>query len=290
MENFKITVSIIIPTCYSRNSVQNSVASVLNQNYPNLEVIVVDDNNTDCRNNLRQLLGNDRRIKIVRNSKKHGASQARNFGVNVASGELITFLDDDDCFMPGRLKSMVEVFNTVGNDYSFISSGRFTETGDFSGIELVCDQKFGRISMNDVIFSNNIDIGVLIKRDFFVELKGFDENLNSLEDWDLFIRALKIKDAYKIKRFDYVASKTDSDYRVSAREHKGYFDIAKKYGSQFGKKWICTMNAKGLLLSGRLSLGVVLLLSFKSCSIRPLNVYLSAKYPRTIRTLKKYIL
>jgi len=280
-------VSVIIPTCNSRRSVVRAVLSVIHQDFDNFEVVVVDDNKINSLNNLSNDLRFDSRIKIVRNSGVHGPSQARNFGVSHASGELVTFLDDDDCFLPGRLRSLVEFYQGSGDKYSFISSGRFAEVEDFSEIQPIPGQRFGPISLENLKFGNSIDIGVLMKRSFFEQVGGFDEKLSSLEDWDLFIRALRVKDGYKIKRFDYAVNRTKGRVRVSEREAAGYFDIADKHSEYFGNKWAFIPRSKGLNLAGRFSLAKAVFYSGRSSSFFPIRIYLSARFPRIIRIAKK---
>ncbi len=279
-------VSVIIPTCNARDSVKRSVLSALHQDYENLEVTVVDDNPSDLTPMLTSMLNFDSRVKVVRNSADHGPSQARNFGVSHASGDLVTFLDDDDCFLPGRLRSLVEFYQGSGDKYSFISSGRFAEVEDFSEIQSIPGQQFGVISLENIKFGNSIDIGVLMEKSFFEQVGGFDEKLSSLEDWDLFIRALKVKDAYKIKRLDYVVNCTKGRERVSERETSGYFDIAAKYANEFGDRWAWVPKAKGLSIAGRLSFFEAIRYCVRSSNIRPLKMFLSSAFPRSIKFAK----
>ncbi len=280
-------ISVVIPTCNSRDTLERAVLSVCYQGYDSFELVVVDDNRIDSVESLSKLFSINSGVRIVRNFGKHGPSQARNVGVNEARGELITFLDDDDCFLPGRLNSLVGLYEDVGDRYSFISSGRFCEIDDFSEIYPISGQKFGVIKIEDIKYGNSIDISVLMKRSFFLELGGFDESLSSLEDWDLFIRALKLKNAYKIKRTDYAVNRSEGRDRVSEREIMGYFDIAEKYADEFGYKWSLIQKAKGLSLSGDLSFIKALFFSYRSSSSRPVSIYLSLNFPRLIRILKE---
>ena len=192
-------VSVVIPTCNGHKTLPRAVSSVLIQNFPDLEIIIVDDNKEDRLWELSCLFNRNANVRVVRNQGDHGPAQARNLGVSYATGELITFLDDDDCYLQGRIKSLVDVYDQSLGGYSFISSGRFAESGDFAEIHSIPNQKFGVINLLDVFYGNSIDIGFLMDAEFFRQLGGFDEQLNSLEDWDLIIRALRKKDGYKIK-------------------------------------------------------------------------------------------
>lgn len=280
-------ISVVIPTCNARNSVKTAVLSVLNQDFENLEVVVVDDNPADFTSVLTAMFDFDSRVKVVRNFGNHGPSQARNFGVQSTVGELVAFLDDDDCYLAGRLGSLVSCYDKTGDKYSFISSGRFVEVDDFSDIKTIPGQKFGVIALKDLLHGNSIDIGFLMKKSFFEELGCFDESLSSLEDWDLFIRALKVKDGFKIKRFDYAVNRTDGRNRVSKQEQSGYFDIANKYSDEFGENWTFIPKAKGLSLAGLLSFSKASLYSYRASSFVPAKLYLSSRFPRLIRIVKE---
>ena len=105
-------VSVIIPT-YKRklDYVSNALQSVLNQTYNNIEIIVVDDSPNDfpyrdeIKNYIEKL--NDDRVIYIRNEKNLGGSLSRNVGINASRGEYITFLDDDDEYMPGKVEKQL---------------------------------------------------------------------------------------------------------------------------------------------------------------------------------------
>lgn len=93
LKNSNPMVSIIIPVYNAQNTIRDCILSCINQNYPNYEVIVVDDGSTDqSRNILKEFSG---RITYVYNENK-GVSAARNIGINESRGEYIVFCDSDD--------------------------------------------------------------------------------------------------------------------------------------------------------------------------------------------------
>ena len=108
--NFKPLVSVIIPTYNRRNIVTDAIDSVLHQDYPNIEIIVVDDGSTDgTTQQIQKTYGN----KILQLFQDHSEkSKARNYGIIESDGELVCTLDSDDILLPHALKNMVECFNT----------------------------------------------------------------------------------------------------------------------------------------------------------------------------------
>ena len=102
-------ISVIIPT-YKREPIllRRAIESVLSQDYPAVEVIVVDDNAKwqEYRLKVASLMHNyknNRRVRFIQNDENLGGGGSRNQGVNVSCGEYLAFCDDDDWFMPGKL-------------------------------------------------------------------------------------------------------------------------------------------------------------------------------------------
>lgn len=102
-------VSIIVPTYKRSNSLHKTVISILAQTYPNIEIIIVDDNGieniTEQKNTKKQieiLKEKHNIIKYISLPNNSGAAIARNEGIRHASGELISFLDDDDTYHPEK--------------------------------------------------------------------------------------------------------------------------------------------------------------------------------------------
>ena len=115
MDNIKPLVSVIIPTYGRPNLLLRAINSVLNQSYSNIEIIVVDDNNPGSleRDQTQKLLEKyiqENKIMYIKMDKNVGGALARNKGVEVCSGALICFLDDDDEYLPNKIELQVNKF------------------------------------------------------------------------------------------------------------------------------------------------------------------------------------
>jgi glycosyltransferase involved in cell wall biosynthesis len=90
-------ISVIIPTYNVENYIIDSVNSIINQTYKNIEIIIVDDNSNDntfkILNSLKEL---DSRIKLYKNNKNLKIVNTLNFAISVSSGEYIARMDGDD--------------------------------------------------------------------------------------------------------------------------------------------------------------------------------------------------
>ena len=117
MEN-KPLISVIIPTYNRKFFLEKiSIPSVLRQSYSNFELIIVDDHSTDDTVDfIKSLSKKDKRIKYLKNFRKKGVSGARNSGILVAKGKYISFLDDDDEWVPEHLERLcfyLEKYNSL---------------------------------------------------------------------------------------------------------------------------------------------------------------------------------
>ena len=183
-------VSVVIPTYNREKELEVSVKSVLHQTYDNLEVIVIDDCSTD---NTEEMLSkiNDGRVTYIRNEQNMGPAVSRNRGARLAKGEFIAFHDSDDEWYPDKLSKQMKVF-AKHPDYSLVYCAYKYSYPDreiqIPGIDT--DKKLLSGKMFESLLNEN-KIGtptIVVRKDAFFEVDGFDEELRSLEDWEFAIR------------------------------------------------------------------------------------------------------
>ncbi|MCU6708781.1 glycosyltransferase [Paenibacillus sp. J5C_2022] len=117
-------VSVIISTFRRKETLKKAMLSLVDQSYAEIEVIVVDDNANDNWNRevvkiiqkVRPLL--DFELIYIKNEENKGSAMTRNIGISKASGEYITFLDDDDIYLPDKVKNQVMHMIESKSDYS----------------------------------------------------------------------------------------------------------------------------------------------------------------------------
>lgn len=104
-------ISIVIPAYNAEKYIENCLNSVAHQTYTNFEVVVVNDGSKDNTLDIcKRFAENDSRF-IIENKKNEGVSEARNTGINKASGDWITFIDSDDTVELDYLKGLIEKIN-----------------------------------------------------------------------------------------------------------------------------------------------------------------------------------
>ncbi|MDW2075392.1 glycosyltransferase family 2 protein [Vibrio sp. 1863] len=243
-------ISVIVPTCLrSVNELIRAIDSVIWNGYHEIEVVVVNDNRVSKFEDFSEI--NERYchapVQFLYNTEKQGAASARNYGVKHASGELVTFLDDDDFILPGRLERMHTAFiEFEPRGVSLISTGRVYQYENYAQLQIVKRQLFGIVTLKDIYIHNDIDIGFMVRKSLFLELNGFDQSYHNLEDWDFIIRALKCANAYKLRSFSYIIKNDATEGRVSNNDYIGLQQIQVNHGKEFGADWSAKIAIQAL--------------------------------------------
>jgi glycosyltransferase involved in cell wall biosynthesis len=179
-------VSVIIPTRNRAALLDRALDSVLAQEglgkLFELDVIVVDDGSTDSTIDVV------RRYPQVRHMVSHhrGVAGTRNIGIQASRGRFVCFLDDDDVWLPKRLKLQIPALERHTEAGAVYSQVFHTETG--KAYPELSHAASGRI-FNALLFGNCMCVhSVLIRREAFEKAGYFDESLSSYEDWDLWLR------------------------------------------------------------------------------------------------------
>ena len=108
-------VSLIIPCFNNEKYIQTSIESALNQTYPNVEVVVINDGSND--NSLWEIKRFAGRVEII-DQPNQGACSARNAGISIARGEFLKFLDGDDLLKPDVIEKQMEHSEVIGKKRS----------------------------------------------------------------------------------------------------------------------------------------------------------------------------
>ena len=121
MENQKDLISVIVPVYKVEKYLDRSVESIVNQTYQNLEIILVDDGSPDnCPAMCDKWAEKDCRIKVI-HKNNGGLSDARNAGMEIATGELMGFVDSDDWIEPDMYQLLYDYM--VANDCDISACG-----------------------------------------------------------------------------------------------------------------------------------------------------------------------
>jgi teichuronic acid biosynthesis glycosyltransferase TuaG len=179
-------VSIVIPF-YNCPYIDQAINSALNQTYPNVEVIVVDDGSTQHAERIVPFLNHIHYI----GKANGGTASALNYGIRLASGEYIAWLSSDDLFYRDKLKSQVSF---MLEQSSMIS---YTAFDQIDAYNYVTKHAIAPRFASTVEFYRSFLVGdaingctIMVKKDLMLSLGGFNEGLPFTHDYDLWIRMI----------------------------------------------------------------------------------------------------
>lgn len=127
-------VSVIVATYRREKSLRDALESLACQSYRNFEIIVVDDNddsiwNEKVRQCVNDFCGSVNKIKYLENHPNLGSARARDAGIALAEGEYVTFLDDDDVYLPDKIELQLKHMIENASDYSVTDLYLYDEKG-----------------------------------------------------------------------------------------------------------------------------------------------------------------
>lgn len=194
--------SVIIPTYNRAALLGRAIESVLNQTYTDFELLVVDDASTDATAQVVEAFTDDR-IVYLPQPHNGGPAATRNAGIRRAQGRLISFLDDDDEFLPSFLAETQRYFESAPAQVGFAGCGiQAIFTGDRQEVardQVPAPPRFANREAAYLAFLRAIPFstgwGVTVRAACFQTVDLFDERLRTEQDRDLLIRLAR--------QFDY---------------------------------------------------------------------------------------
>ena len=189
--------SIILPVYNAEKYVANAINSVINQNYKNWELIIVDDGSNDNSYEIIKEFLNDNRINYIY-EKNSGVSFARNNALKHANGDYVLFIDSDDYFSVNLLSDMNKLLSEKNVDV--VTFGYFTERGiirkkyRFSSTvnQILEGEGLKREVKNNILSSYDFNCvwNSVIKNDIAKSIQ-FDKKIINAEDLLYFYKVLK---------------------------------------------------------------------------------------------------
>ena len=196
----KDLVSVVIPTYKRPKSLKNTIQSVLDQTYSNLEVLIVNDNTAGdvYSQELYKMIADipDNRVRLVEQKYHINGAAARNAGIRVAKGEYIAFLDDDDTWEPEKIQRQVEILSNLEESWGAVAClAKVYRNGRL--VKCSLPYRDGNILLD--VLQRRVGLGmgsVLIRRKALDQCSYFDENLKRHQDLQLFAF---LTEKYKVK-------------------------------------------------------------------------------------------
>ncbi len=185
-ETKKSVVSVVIPIYNGQKYIEETVRSVINQTYADLEVICIIDGTKDASESMIDKM-NDPRIRILEQENR-GATYTRNRGLSLATGEFILFLDQDDVIEPDFIESAVREIVRTGSTGVAVNGYRIDAAGRV--IRRIYRINKPKLTLKSLLKGNQLCTSsqVLLKRETLAAIGGFDVSADQADDWDMWIR------------------------------------------------------------------------------------------------------
>ncbi len=246
-------VSIVIPVYNNSSLIDETVQSVVSQDYSNFEITIVNDGSTDNSDEtIKTIIGKYSNIVIKYISQSNqGPSSARNNGAKLCNGKYLLFLDGDDKIDPTYIRKCVQYLEENSAVSIVYSESAFFEAQNGPWILPLYSQE-------QLLKENCIHISAVIRSEAFNNAGGFDEKLRYNEDWELWIKITSLSNSgvYKIpetlfyyrKRTDGTSLTDQTDRNYSSEKSRIYiynkhYHLYRKAGLGFNKLMSATHEA-----------------------------------------------
>lgn len=221
-------VSVLMPTYQPDESMLYSVASLLNQSWSNIEIIIVDDQSDrefDKYLEAAALLSD--KVQVVRNARNLGSYSARNNGLRFASGEFVTVLDDDDWAHGDKIATQVRhLINNTNVVANLSLHGRVTE-----------DLRFVRLN-NNMFLSHTNYSSLMVRRRVIDEIGGWDSvNRGGDSEYISRINSFYGSKPVLIGDVPLSLSRTREGSLTSGELVRGYMDSSRVLYANAFKQW-----------------------------------------------------
>lgn len=225
-------ITIITPSYNQGQFIGETIESVLGQDYPDLEYLVMDGGSTD--NTVEILKKYEGRLKWV-SEKDRGQSDAINKGIRMATGEIIAYLNSDDLYEKGALRKAAEYFTAHPESLWVTGKCRIIDTAGQEVRKPITAYKnflLSRYSYNILLVTNFVcQPATFIRKQAFTRFGLFDEDQHRVMDYDFWLRLGHehppgVLDDYLAAFRVHPGSKTSSTFTRTFREE---LDVARKH-------------------------------------------------------------
>ena len=269
-------ISIAITSYNARDSISRAIHSALEQDWPNFEVLIVDDCSTDGTEELiASLVQNEPRLRLIQHKQNLGVGAARNTLIAEARGEFIVFFDDDDESAPNRLtrqyQRITEYENDIGVELvaSYAARHQRLENGDIlyeATIGMDATPAPSGDQLTDYILLGRPPSGgkgscaacsMMARKSVFEQVGGFNPSLRRSEDTDFNLRLAQLDGHFVglaeplvTQTISYSSDKDLSEYKANMlnwiHSHQDYLERKSLY--DFSLRW---MDARFDFIEGR---------------------------------------
>ncbi len=195
-------VSVIVATYKRELELKRALESLKEQQFKSFETIIVDDNaDLDFNNKVRVVVDTFKAenpqmaVTLITNPKNMGSAETRNIGINASKGEYITFLDDDDIYLPEKIKKQLEFMKKGDYDYSLTDLDLYNEKGILIRKRVrgfIKDTSYEALFRYHLMYHLTGTDAMMFKTEYLKKIKGFAP-INVGDEFYLMTRAINEK-------------------------------------------------------------------------------------------------
>ena len=220
-------VTIIIPYYKKKDYIEDTLISIIRQTYKKLEIIIINDDDSEDHKYLEKLKNLDKRIILLKNNIHLGVGLSRNVAIKISRGEYLAFCDADDLWDRFKIEKQIHImssknidftytsFNIIDKDNKIIGERRARPFTKFSNLIKSCDIGLSTVIIKKkIIDTHKIYFqNIKTKEDYIfwlelakkgVDMIGLDQKLSSWRKLDNSLSSsifLKILNGYKVYRY-----------------------------------------------------------------------------------------
>lgn len=217
-------VSIIMPSWNTGRLIAESIQSVIEQTYPNWELLIVDDCSTDNTDEVVEKF-HDERIRYFHNESNSGAALTRNYALQKARGEWIAFLDSDDLWMPEKLEHQLNFMQENHYVLSYTEYEKIDEESQPLNIYVSGPEKVSRRKMYHYDYIGQLTMMYSAKYFGQIQIKDIKKN----NDYAIRLQIYKKPDtcAYLLKEnlAKYRVRKNSISHDKFRKKFKSHYDL-----------------------------------------------------------------
>ncbi len=194
------SVSVVVATYKREAELKNALQSLAKQTYPQMEIVLVDDNGDAAWNGkVTKIVDAFRKdfpeipFKHIINPSNKGSAKTRNIGIEAASGYYVTFLDDDDIYLPDKVRKQAEFMEETGCDYCITDLVLYNEEGkeiDRRIRSYVSDTSASALKVYHLKYHMTGTDTMMLKKEYLTRIGGFAP-INVGDEFYLMLRAIE---------------------------------------------------------------------------------------------------
>ncbi len=227
------SISVIVPSFNQGQYIEETLLSIIGQQYPNLEILVIDGGSTDNTTYILEKYSNQ--ISYWHSKKDKGQADAINQGIKLSSGDIVCWLNSDDMYLPGTLLDIGKRFLRSTNKNHLIYGAAVTINQSteklFGGAEIAAPFEAFKLTYGDFL----VQPSSFWTRKLWLEIGELNISYNYVLDWEWFIRASKVTEFEYIRKFysvyRYHPLHKSSNGDEERREE--IIDVVSKYSSKY---------------------------------------------------------